>query len=292
MTVDPGTGLTILGGAMGSAKLIEKILGPTAEYLGGGLRDWTERSLKNVRRIFERAAERLGNGVDAPGAVPPKVLKGILEEGPFCDDDLAAEYYGGVLASSRSEVGRDDRGAALISLLGRLTNYEIRSHFYFYKAMRLLFEGLDVNIGVTEGRVQLRMFVPMDEYVAALEFSDQEDLAPILSHVMFGLSREALIEEGFYYGDADSLRGRYPQADRPGILVGPSALGVELFLWAHGQGHHAIHDFLDTDLQLVSSAPMPIGLGLRSTNFPERVLPATGPPTTPANIDAPSPDAA
>ena len=38
--MDPGTGLTLLGGALGSVKVVEKILGPTADYLGAGMRDW------------------------------------------------------------------------------------------------------------------------------------------------------------------------------------------------------------------------------------------------------------
>ena len=31
--MDPGTGLTILGSAIGGAKLVEKLLGPTADYI-------------------------------------------------------------------------------------------------------------------------------------------------------------------------------------------------------------------------------------------------------------------
>jgi len=44
--VDPGTGLTILGSAVGRAKLVEKILGPTAEYLGNGIRTWRENRIR------------------------------------------------------------------------------------------------------------------------------------------------------------------------------------------------------------------------------------------------------
>ncbi len=41
--IDPGTGLTILGSAIGSAKVVEKILGPTSEYIGEQLKEWTEK---------------------------------------------------------------------------------------------------------------------------------------------------------------------------------------------------------------------------------------------------------
>ena len=79
---------------------IAKLLGPTAEYLGDGLRDYTKRRAENISRIFQKASEKLGNRIETPGEVPPRVLKAVLNEGSFCDDELAAEYFGGVLASS------------------------------------------------------------------------------------------------------------------------------------------------------------------------------------------------
>jgi hypothetical protein len=80
------------------------------------------RAVKNTGRVFEKAAKKLGEKIYDPGVVPPKGLKGVLENAPFCDDELGAEYFGGVLASSRSGVERDDRGAALLSLVGRLAS--------------------------------------------------------------------------------------------------------------------------------------------------------------------------
>lgn len=158
--METATGLTILGTAVGSAKLVEKVLGPTAEYLGEGLRSWTEKRVENTKRIFQHAAMLLGDKVDTPGAVPPKVLKGILDDGSFCDDQLAAEYFGGVLASSRSNVSRDDRGAAFIALLGRLTTYQIRTHFIFYHVIKSLYEGQPIGISTSEERNQLQTFIP------------------------------------------------------------------------------------------------------------------------------------
>src|SRR5882724_4943650 len=156
--MDPGTGLTVLGTALGSARVVEKILGPTADYLGTGMRDWTERSVKNVGRVFEKAKRKLGDKIEAPGAVAPRVLKGILAEGPFCDDELAAEYFGGVLASSRTEDGRDDRGATFTALIGRLSTYQIRSRFFFYSIIRSVYAGLTENLGTPQGRLRLTTF--------------------------------------------------------------------------------------------------------------------------------------
>jgi hypothetical protein len=121
--MDIGTGLSILG----SAKVLEQLLGPTASYVGEGIKEWAKRRVANVERIFEIAHERLGYRINEPGAVPPRVLKEILGEGSFAEDPLMSEYFGGVLASSRGTISRDDIAATHLSCLGRLSTYQIRA---------------------------------------------------------------------------------------------------------------------------------------------------------------------
>jgi len=91
--MDTNTGLAILGTAIGSAKVVEKMLGPTADYLGGGLKNWTEKRVENVSRIFDHARTRLGSKIDCEGSVPPKVLKSICYQGLInYDDELNNRY--------------------------------------------------------------------------------------------------------------------------------------------------------------------------------------------------------
>jgi hypothetical protein len=40
--------------------------------------------------------------------VPPRVLSGLLTDGSYRDDKVACEYFGGVLASSRTEVSNGE----------------------------------------------------------------------------------------------------------------------------------------------------------------------------------------
>lgn len=49
--MDVGTGLAIFG----SKDIIHKLLGPTADYLGGGLQAFTEKRVQNIKKIFENA---------------------------------------------------------------------------------------------------------------------------------------------------------------------------------------------------------------------------------------------
>lgn len=253
--MDVSTGLTILGGAIGSAKVVEKILGPTSEYLGDGLKNWTERRVKNVGRIFENAQKRLGGKINENGTVPPKVLKAILDNGSFCDDELAAEYFGGVLASSRTEISRDDRGASITALVGRLTTYQIRSHYLFYSVVKEIFDGNNLLISNTfTNRNQLETFVSIESYIAAMEFSEGEDIGNILSHVVFGLDREKLIESNFEFGGTEKIKN----FGSNGIIFIPSTLGVELFLWAHGKGNIPVQQFLETNCNFASEIDIPI----------------------------------
>ncbi|WP_218641252.1 hypothetical protein [Pseudomonas putida] len=68
---------------------LEKLLGPTADYLGGGLKDFTEKRMHNIGQIFKRADEKIGEKREKPGVIPPKVLKTIMNDGAFNDDLLS-----------------------------------------------------------------------------------------------------------------------------------------------------------------------------------------------------------
>lgn len=126
---------------------LQKLLGPTADYLGQGLRDFTERRVNNIGLIFKSAQSKLGERIESPGEVPPKVLKAVLDEGSFSNDLLAIEYFGGILASSRTELGRDDRGARLGKVVDTLSTYQLRAHYLIYTTIRRLFtnSGLRFN---------------------------------------------------------------------------------------------------------------------------------------------------
>ena len=248
--MDTGTGLTILGSAVGSAKVVEKILGPTADYLGDEIKTWTEKGFRNIANIFASAEKKLGEGIEDPGSVSPRVLKGILAEGYFCDSHIGSEYFGGVLASSRTLISRDDRGCALIALLSRLSSYQLRTHYIFYSAAKKLIEGREYNIGLEEVRRELQIFIPWREFVSAMNYSADENKTLILRHAMDGLAKESLIgdHDTWAYGTADFLNARFStNINATGIVFTISALGVELYQWAHGYSDRKIIDFGDKD---------------------------------------------
>src|SRR5262245_1155081 len=141
-----GTGLAILGTAEVSKDAVQRLLAPTADYIGAGVLQGT-KAVVNTLRVFVNAARIMGPRIDEPGRVPPRVMREILDQAPFCEDELTAEYLGGILASSYSEILRDDRGVTLLNTLKRLSTYAVRTHYVCYREYCRLYQG---NLTLTE----------------------------------------------------------------------------------------------------------------------------------------------
>jgi len=214
---------------------IEKLLGPTAEYLGNGLRDFTQRRIEAIGQVLSSAYKKIGDKAESPGEVPPKVLGAVLNEASYTNDMLAVEYFGGILASSRSGNSRDDRGARQINIIDMLSTYQLRAHYLIYTTVRKLF--LDKNIPVNmDGRPKMQIFVPFEDFLDGMDLNEQEldGGAQILNHIFFGLHADGLIEGMWQYGVKDSIVKVFPGAKTGGIVLQPSSLGVELYLAAFG----------------------------------------------------------
>lgn len=228
-------GLSALAAYLGKDG-IQKLLGPTADYLGQGLRDFTQRRIETIGKIFTVAEVRLGAKLDTPGEVPPKVLKAVLDEGSFSNNDLAVEYLGGILASSRTEQGRDDRGARIAKIVDSLSNYQLRCHYLVYSTIRALFMGKGLSMKMSD-RPKMQIFIPFSGFLAAMDFSQVEmgQITSLLSHIFFGLHGDNLLEGHWQYGDKENMVKIFAEAQEGGIICQPSALGTEIFLWAFGQ---------------------------------------------------------
>jgi len=193
------------------------------------------------------------------------VLKGILEEGSFCDDSLAAEYFGGVLASSRSGVLRDDRGAYFIALVAKLSTYQIRAHYVFYHMVKQLYDGSGLRITMGEDAEKMEVFVPFEVFAQALDLSPDErkNFDALLSHIhiMTGLAKEDLISKEYASGKMEFMQSHFKDAASSGLIFQPTTHGALLFLWAYGEGHKKPNGILDTssNFPLLSGVSVPAG---------------------------------
>lgn len=219
---------------------VNKLLGGTAEYLGEELKEFAKKRINTVGKIFKNATGKLGDKINQPGRVPPKVLRTIINEGSYSEEQVSIEYFGGVLASSRSNVLRDDRGARIAKELDNLSYYQLRCHYLIYSTISKIFEGGNNSFSLSKDRAKLKIFMPVKGFINAMELSEKaEDNGPLLSHTFHGLDSDGFIMNDWVGGSLELLKlsNKSMAISGPGIVCTPTAEGAELFLWGFGCGN-------------------------------------------------------
>lgn len=249
---------TKTGEAVGTAaakpvgELLTRLLGPTVDEMS---RDLLEKyKARRVERVVRRAAHKADLSVH--GYVAARVVAGAFEAVEWSDDEFLAEYLSGVLASSRSEDGGDDRGIAWIGLIKTMPVAQIHLHLAIYSAARRL-----VTAKAPEDRdatSNQKMFFSDSELVAELGETVvgllKEDDGPATDpggiHAAFhGLQALGLIRN-LSHGDGEFLSSsEIHDFGEGGFVFGLTTRGAQLFMAAHGLGHFWAGALYDTSLR-------------------------------------------
>jgi hypothetical protein len=244
--------------AWASKDIAGKLLGPTFEYLGAEIGNFARKCNINLTEVFLRASRKLKSKIEEPGGVSPRVVKDVIDQAAFCDEAMAAEYVAGVLASSRTEDGRDDRGVAYLAVIRQLSTFQLRMHYLVYYSIKALLEGQDLSALEFRDQPHMRIFLPMAFLRENKLFSGDEAEHVLLTHTLNGLARHDLIAATWWGGEKDTVHAGEPHfAAEPGYFVTPTGFGVELFLWAHGLANTDVSAFLSPELAL---PPLPDSL--------------------------------
>ena len=227
---------------------VAKLLGPTADYLGSELKHLVEKSQENVVKVFKKAERKLGDRLQIPGTVNPRVFRHVYDEARFCESELLAEYFAGVLASSRTESGDDDRGVYYAQLVKSLSIHQIQFHYFFYYIIWKLSRGRAFDLNDHTGRTKLTVVIPAECYAATFGVTPSRKAESIVTHSLSGLARTDLIASDFLFSGPDVLRANGVNARAQSFKVSPTITGIELFLWVHGRGEETLNSFLGPDL--------------------------------------------
>lgn len=130
-------------GALASKDSIKQLLGPTFEWIGEGIQKGAQKGTNNVVNILTIACNKIKEELKSPGQINPRVFKNIVDEGRFVEDVFASEYFGGLLAASRSEDGQDDSLLPQINIIKNLSSNQIRLHFLIYRIVAMMPHGRD-----------------------------------------------------------------------------------------------------------------------------------------------------
>jgi len=96
--------------------------------------------------------------------------------------------------------------------------------------------------------------ITLNEEGESTKFADD-----ILVHCVFGLLGDNLVYP-FLTGGRGQLSKKYEGIKNHGMVVGPTPLGAELYLWANGKGHVGINDFFrnDVNINFLDNISLPI----------------------------------
>lgn len=271
---DPSSILAVGAAAWASKDLLNRLLGPSAEFLGSEIENVVRHRVeqaKNLGRIFTIALRRIGPRANEPGVVSPRVLKRVWDDGRFCNDLLGAEYFGGLLAASRSSHD-DDRALPYLRLVQDSSLYDMRLHYLLYSTLRSRFLGSEnMQFGTSADRTKARVYFPASVLVPVLQLPTPETrAAAILDDATFSLAGRDLIDANWSTGSKEDLKGYGEAIVASGAVYRPSELGLKLFLWVNGHSDVSVNRFADRELKIskVDAVAIPDGavaLGLRDS---------------------------
>ncbi|MDE0405435.1 MAG: hypothetical protein OXI53_09005 [Nitrospira sp.] len=203
--------------AVAAAVALQKVLGPVSEEVGEEFR----RIYKAGReKILASAYRKLENPDDGKQA-NLRVAQDVLWNGAFTDDEVCAEYFGGILASCRSKDGKDDSNIQFSSTIRSLSSSQLRLHYLIYNVFNkmLVAKQAKINVGQgTEVEVQSIWLSPA-ELMKTYHINLDTDLN--------GLYKQGLVHE-YKFDTLASTSVHFSMAN-------PTTFGVMLYAAAHNR---------------------------------------------------------
>lgn len=111
---------------------LQKVLGPTLDEIGEDFR----RVYVTGRERLVDAARRKIDDIEDGKVANRRVAMDVLANGSIASgDEVCAEYFGGLLAASRTKDGKDDSLMPLVDSVKALSSEQLRIHYYLYRAL-------------------------------------------------------------------------------------------------------------------------------------------------------------
>lgn len=249
-----GAGLAVLG----SKDLLNKVLGPSADYIGGEMKGLIEKCNINLDQVFQKAKQKLGTRLDEDGGVSPRVLKHVFDEGRFADDAIVVEYYGGMLAGSKSATSADDRALPYLAKVQQLPSAQLRLHFIFYLELLRAYRHRPFNLADGKEWPKHTLILPHSMFLQTLAGTPhlEERYWEIMAQSVAGLHEAGLVST-YQFGKLEGQASQFEKPPQNGILLGPNYLGAELFLWALGIESPSALKFFETQYESIEK-PIPV----------------------------------
>ena len=202
-----------VGGYVGT-----KLFGTALATMGD---DINKLYAKGRDKIVEVATKKVENPEDGK-KVNIRAARDVLWNGAITDDEVCAEYFGGMLAAARSEDGKDDGVVHYVDTIKAMSSRQLELHYVIYKAWQTILNqsGKALNVGQSSEVQAAHIFI------AGLELSKRQlpyDRDLTVLHRL-GLLFQFKYDNHFV-GDKHM----------PYVDVTPTTFGVMLFAIAHNK---------------------------------------------------------
>lgn len=199
---------------------LKKFFGPILEEYGEELKRWhVARRLNKIADAATRKVENLEDGRQ-PNL---NVTHNIFMNGAFRDDEVSAEYFGGILASSRSEDGKDDSTIHYVDVIKSLSSRQLHLHYLIYNGLNKIFVAKKDQVNVAQGsEIESR-----EIWLASLEL-DTIHKIDILTDFNI-LNRQGLIKQYKFDIEKKSVY-QFPYS-----MAKPTTFSVMLYAVAHNR---------------------------------------------------------
>ena len=127
--------------------VLKALFGPLFLEIGEDLK---KAYIAARQKHIDAAYKKLRNPNDGKKA-NLRIVGEVFRSGAFADDEICAEYFGGVLAASRSEDGKDDRNIQFVTTIKSMSSSQLRLHYFIYTRLNQLLceSGQCINVGLS-----------------------------------------------------------------------------------------------------------------------------------------------
>src|SRR6266702_117638 len=241
-----------------TTSLLKRLLLPPVDEFAEALRRSVAYRTRNFGRIVDKTDKkaRMRQGV---GLVSQRVAYVLLEECALCDNELMAEYLGGLLAGSRSSDGRDDRAVSWCQIVKGMSWLQVRAHFILYREWAAQLKGrADLKLGMGDVRQMLRMDLELNEFLLILVDHSDIDVNGAIQDAILGLCWLGLIDESSYaIGNRSSSIFMRDSPFEELLSIQPTIRGFELYGWAQGLPGLSVSEFAAKAVVLDTKPPVP-----------------------------------
>ncbi len=197
---------------------VRLVMGPTLEVVGEDVRH-TYQAAKE--KVFAKALTKGVIEGDSKSANPRIVIE-TLRSGCLTENEVCAEYFGGILAASRSHDGKDDSAMPFLEIIKSLSSRQLHLHYCIYSSLNKLIANSNRSYFPVERKEfrGARITFKFDD-LAALGLMPVQD-APILEHV-------GLIDSYEYFAPRDDPRTEAEIEPTGAITFRPTQHGIMLY---------------------------------------------------------------